>query len=225
MLLVVDRLLDDLVGAGDPGGKQRPLAHRLKVVAGQIRFACNDRRLRLRDQCALQVLLLLDGRDGRLGSQNVPLGLVKLGAVVVVLDLHQQVAGLDPLEIIHKDMGNIARHFCRQRRQVGGEISIVGALLRRGAHPPIPFVGHDNNQSADQQQNEKPYSDADPSEGTTWRSRRPRHARRIGRACNRHLRDARLIVHGTAGGDLDWFSFPASALQRASRRCRAITAP
>jgi hypothetical protein len=163
--------------------------------------------------------------DGRLGSQQIPLGLVKLGAIVVVLDLHQQVAGLDPLEIIHKDMGNIARHFCRERRQVGGEISIVGALLRRGSHPPVPFVGHDNDQSTDQEQNEKPYADAEPSGGTTWLSRRQRHARRIGGARSRHLRDARLIVHGTAGRDVHWFSFPGSALQRASRRRRAITEP
>ncbi len=47
----------------------------------------------------LQGLARLQVLDRRIGAQHIGLGLGQLGLVVLVVDLHQKIAGLDELEI------------------------------------------------------------------------------------------------------------------------------
>src|SRR5260370_17531718 len=78
-----------------------------------------DRRalgLGLFDQCFLQAPLFVDICDGSLGSADIGLGLIKLGAVVIVHNLDQDVAGSNSLEILDEDApyiaGNLAAGRC-----------------------------------------------------------------------------------------------------------------
>ena len=86
-LLIVDRLLDDLKRPGETSSKQLLLAHRLQMVARDICVGPLDRCLGLRDQRLLQELLLFDVLDRRIGSNDIRLSLLQLGAVIVVIDL------------------------------------------------------------------------------------------------------------------------------------------
>lgn len=98
-LFIVDRLFDDLKRPGETSSQQFLLAHGLEMVTRHIGLGPFNRRLGLLDQRRLQHLLLLDALDRRLGSRDVRLRLLQCGAIVVVDDFNQQIAGFHLLEV------------------------------------------------------------------------------------------------------------------------------
>ncbi len=89
-------------------------------------------------------------------------GLVDLGAIIVIDDLDQQIAGFDLLEIPHSDLADIAGNLGGERRQVGMQIGVVGALHRGRSNPPVPLNGDEGDERSDQKQDEQPEDDAEP---------------------------------------------------------------
>jgi hypothetical protein len=94
-------VIDELRGAGIALGDQSFLPHRLEMVARHIRLARGYLGLGLLDQGFLQAFLLLDVVDCRAGCHDISLGLIKLGAVIVVDDLDEDVAAMNALEVLH----------------------------------------------------------------------------------------------------------------------------
>ena len=198
-LFIVDRLLDELTRPGEASGKQRLLTHRLQIIARHIRLGPLDCRLRLIDHRRLQQPLLVDGLDRRLGVGDIRLGLLQLGAVIVVVDLHQQVAGFDLLEVAYGDVADIAWNLGGERSQIGVQVGVVRGLQDGRSHPPIPFVGDEFDEARDQNQDEQSEGDANPSGGSR---RRERMMRRISRGASGFggglLLFSGPVVHGPA---------------------------
>jgi hypothetical protein len=149
----------------------------------------------LLDHRVLQQFLLLDVLDRRLGRRDARLRLLELGAVIVVDHLDQEVAGLDPLEIMDRHTADIARNFGGERREVGLQIGVLGALSSRRPHPPVPFPRDHDDKAANQQQNEQPNTGGQRSRGASRSHRMTRRAARTDVTRDGIVQDGRLVVH------------------------------
>ncbi len=66
------------------------------------------------------------------------MGLLEAGAVIVILDLDQQLALFHLLKIIDRDPAHITLDLGAERRDVAAGIGVVGGLANTGANPDIP---------------------------------------------------------------------------------------
>jgi hypothetical protein len=86
----------------------------------------------------LQFDLIAQIVEGRLSGGDTGLGLCDLSRVVRWVDLHQQIASLDALEILHGNRNHFAGDPAAQPRELGANIGVVGSLYRGAADPAIP---------------------------------------------------------------------------------------
>jgi hypothetical protein len=107
---------------------------------------------------------LFDVRDSSAGGSDIGLSLIKLSAVVVVYDLDEDVAAVDPLEISHKNSADVARNLGGEWCRVSLKVGVIGALQGGGAYPPVPLAKNDENESTDKNENKQPDTGACPSE-------------------------------------------------------------
>jgi hypothetical protein len=96
-------------------------------------------RQRRRQISLQQRALRLHRLDLRRRRSGVGLGLGHRGAVIIVVDLHDQLAGLDMRIVLHRNRLHIACNLGAERGQVGCEVSIVGGLVTGFAFPAIPL--------------------------------------------------------------------------------------
>jgi hypothetical protein len=82
-------------------------------------------RLHLSDGRVLQLYLVVEIVERRLRAGNIGLRLRDLGFIVGRIDLNQEIAGLDTLEIVRGDNLNFAGDAAAQPRQLGPDISVV----------------------------------------------------------------------------------------------------
>ena len=73
-----------------------------------------------------------------LGGGDAGLGLRDLSLVVGGIDLHQEIAGLDALKVVHGDGEDLAGDAAGQPGQFGANIGVVGGLDRGVADPGVP---------------------------------------------------------------------------------------
>ena len=122
------------------------------------------------------------------------------------LDLHQQVTGLDHLEVLHRHPADVARHLGGKRRDVGLEIGVVGGLQHRRTDPPVPLVRDCRDEAARQKHNEKADARRAPRESATRRCVTGRSVRIIGCTFRRLVNNCGLIVHGDFSDSMSAFS-------------------
>ena len=163
--LVVDRLLRQLRRAGVTFCKQSLLAHRFEMITGYVGLACLDVGLGLRDHCLLQALLLLDVVNRRSGGVDIGLRLTELGAVVVVNDIDDGIARVNPLKVLNVDGSDVSGNLGGHRRRIGLQIRVVGGLQRGRAYPKVPFVGDNEDQTSDKKEDEQPDDKTQPKSG------------------------------------------------------------
>ena len=128
----------------------------------------------------------------RLGfrRQQVRLGLRHPGPIIVILDLDQQLALLDPLKIVHGHPAHITFDLGAERRDVAANVSIVGNLPDRQANPAVPLSSEQDDDNSGSDQNGEP----DKSDPRPRPSSRPRHIRR--RSLRRRGQHRRSFVIG-----------------------------
>jgi hypothetical protein len=103
------------------------------------------------------------------------------GGVNLVVDLDEQVARLDALEIVDRDLAHIAVDLSAERGDVAPDIGIVSGLSRKVADPAVPLRGEQHCQTAGGDDYDKPkQSSAQLMCGRRWRRRRGRGYRRRG---------------------------------------------
>ncbi len=136
---------------------------------------------------------LLEIVERGLRGGDAGLGLRDLGLVVGGIDLDQEIAGLDALEIVDGDGEHLAGDPAAQPRQLGANIGVVGGLDRGAADPGIPAQRRQRDEAERDQHGEQRNREA-----------APRAALKRGRAgCG----DGGCGLRGAGGG--------------LSRRCRA----
>ena len=131
------RLFELLPGAGF-GLRQRLLPLLLLTGFDLLRHRRHLLRFGLRDGGVLQFDLVGEIVERGLRADDAGLGLRDLGLVVGGIDLDQQIAGLDALEIVDGDGENLACDPAAQLCQLGPYIGVVGGLDRGAADPGIP---------------------------------------------------------------------------------------
>ena len=101
------------------------------------------------------------------------------GLVVAVVELHQQIAGMDRLVVGDRHLGDEARDLRRDHRDVAADIGIVGAFDEAPDRPPVMAVPGRGDRRAGGPRRQGP--DASGA-GASWRQRgsrlRSRRARR-----------------------------------------------
>ena len=95
------------------------------------------------------------------------LGLRDLRLVVGGIDLHQQIAGLDALEIVDGDGEHFAGDPAAQPRQLGANIGVVGGLDRGVADPGIPAQRRQRDEGERHQHREQRNREAAPEAALT----------------------------------------------------------
>ncbi len=162
--LIGDRPLDALRRA--VGRRQQgPLTLGLQVGALDVGGRRRDRALGLGDLGVLLELVRLEVRDRGLGAGDVGLALGQARPIVVVLDLDQEIACLDLLEVTDRDGADIAVDLGAERRDVAPDIRIVGRLGAPHPDPAVPAGGQQQRQPADDQHDrERPREPGEPGE-------------------------------------------------------------
>ena len=99
-----------------------------------------DLGLSLRDHRYLQAAGRVEiGQSGLLRS-NRRIRLGHSGAVVPVVQLNQQIPGVDRLIVRDRQLGDEAGYFRRDHRHVAADIGIVGALDEAANRPPLMAI-------------------------------------------------------------------------------------
>ena len=126
---------------------------RLEPGALDIGLRRLDRIFRFRYLRVLRRLARLQVVDRGFGAEKIRLGLRHPGPIIVVLDLDQQIASFDALEVIDRDATHIALDLGAERRDVAANIGVVGDLADRQADPAIPLgrKEDDDNPRGDQE--------------------------------------------------------------------------
>ena len=138
----------------------------------QLGFGLCDRRV-------LQFDLVAQIVEGRLRGGDAGLGLCDLGRVVGGVDLHQQIARLDALEILHRHRNHLASDPAAQPRELGTNIGVVGGLDRGTADPGIPAQRGQRDKDKRRQHGEQWNRETAPEAACrrrllSWRDRRRR---------------------------------------------------
>jgi len=103
--------------------------------------------LALRDGGVLQLDLVGEIVEDRLGGGDAGFSLSHLGFVISRIDLNQEIAGLDALEILHRDGQDLASDPAAQPGQLGFDVSVVGSLDHGVADPFIPAQRRQRDES------------------------------------------------------------------------------
>src|SRR6516165_11926115 len=85
------------------------------MITGYVGLARLDVGLGLLDQCLLQALLLLDVVNRCSGGVDVGLRLTELGAVVVINDIDDRIARVNPLKVLNVDRSDVTGNLGGQR--------------------------------------------------------------------------------------------------------------
>jgi hypothetical protein len=117
---------------------QRLLALLLLLRLGLQRQRRDPLRLGLGDGGVLQFDLVGEIVQRGLRAGNAGLRLRHLGLVVGRIDLHQELAGLDALEVVGVNLEHGAGDAAAQPGGLGADVGVVGGLLRPAADPAIP---------------------------------------------------------------------------------------
>src|SRR5882672_3596776 len=141
----------------------------------ELRFGLCDRRV-------LQFDLIAQIVEGRLRGGDAGLGLCDLSRVVGGVDLHQQIASLDALEILPCDRNHLAGNPAAEPRELGANIGVVGGLDRGAANPGIPAHRRQRDEDKRRQHGEQWNREAAP-EAACRRLRSWRERRRWGLTC------------------------------------------
>ena len=85
--------------------------------------------------------------ERRLRAGDARLCLGDLGFIIGGIDLNQEIAGLDVLEVVHSDGQDLAGNPATQTCQVGADIGIVGGLDRGAAGPFVPAIRRERDEA------------------------------------------------------------------------------
>ena len=96
----------------------------------------------LRHRAAGRGLALGRVGQGRLGGVQGRLGLLQLLAIGAVVDLGQQLALLNGLEVLDRDLDHIAADLGADDRHLAAHIGVVGPLHMAGEGRQLPGVQH-----------------------------------------------------------------------------------
>ena len=139
-LLVVGIRLLEALHRGGAILRQAAVAVDVVLRAGDLGRGRGQLGLRLGDHRFLQPAVGLEIRQRRLLPGDRGGGLRQRRAIVAIVELHQQVAGMHRLVVGHRDLGDEARHLGRDHRDVAADIGIVGALDEAPDGPPMMAV-------------------------------------------------------------------------------------
>jgi len=149
--LVGGRLLD-LLRRAVAGREQGVLTLGFQFRALHIGLGHGDGAFRLGDTRLLEKLARLQILDRRVRAEHVRFGLRDMGLILVIVDLHQQVAFLHRLEVLDRDLADIAIDLGADRRDIAAHIGVVGGLPHAGADPAVPSGDDEGgNRRRDQQ--------------------------------------------------------------------------
>jgi hypothetical protein len=103
------------------------------------------------DVGALQGALRLECLNCRRGGIDARGDLVHGRDIVPLIDLHDELPGMDALEVLHRHGGHVAGHFRCDRRQVRLGVRVIGRLRPGVRLPPVP-ARSDEHQRPDRKQ-------------------------------------------------------------------------
>ena len=101
----------------------------------------------------LQCLARLQILDRRLGAGEIGLRLGDASAVIVVLDLDQQIALLDLLKVVDRHPSDITLDLGAERCDVTADVGVVRGLPHAVTDPAVPAGDEQRNDDAGEQQN------------------------------------------------------------------------
>jgi hypothetical protein len=122
------------------------------VGAVDIGLGRVDRVLRFGDLRVLQCFAGFQILDRGFGAGELSPGLLQPGAVVVILDLDQQIAFLHLLKIINWGPVHITFDFGAEGCDVAAGISVVRSLTNANANPAVPSGDEQCDNHASEQQ-------------------------------------------------------------------------
>ena len=97
----------------------------------------------------------VDMAHGGDGGGQIGLGLGQLGLLVGIVQLDQDLTGLDPLVVAHQNLGHAPRQLRADQGGVGLDEGVVGAFPPLAVQPPDRAAddqGHDDDHRRDQRQ-------------------------------------------------------------------------
>ena len=134
--LIVCVGLFEALDRGKPIGAQRAIAVKVILAAGDLGGRRRDFGGRLLDHCGLQPARGLAIGDGGFLGDDVGFRPRQLGAIVAIVELHQEVAGLDLLVVRNRDDVDKASDLRCDGGDFAAHISVVGRFHETAERPP-----------------------------------------------------------------------------------------
>jgi hypothetical protein len=142
-LLVVRVRLLEALHRGGGGGGELAIAHLIVPGAVDLRIGGGDAGLGLGDHRVLQAPDRVEIGERRLLAGDGGHRLRQRGAIVAVVELHQEIAGTDGLVVGDHDLGDQPGDLRRDDGDIAADIGIVGALDEAAHGPPMVAVPGD----------------------------------------------------------------------------------
>ena len=140
------RLLQTLPRSGFGLG-QRLLAFQLLARLDLLCGGGSLLGLGLGDGRVLQLDLVGEIVERSLRAQDASLGLRHLGLIIGGIDLDQEIAGPDVLEIVQRNAEHLTGDPAAEPGQIGADIGVIGGLDNRASNPGIPAQRRHRNKS------------------------------------------------------------------------------
>src|SRR5258707_666107 len=169
------QLLLGLGGRG-PGFEQSLLARDVPTVLLDIGDRSVDGRPGRLDIRLLKLALRFESLDLRGRGRHARFELRDRCAIVIVDDLSQHIAGVDPIKVLYREVADVARDLGRDRGQVRLKIGVIRGLPLCVALPESPARGDDDEdaqgndeytRAPDQVRGCRPHERSEPS--PRWR--------------------------------------------------------
>ncbi len=147
------------------------------------------------------LLLFVVGEVGLLGRQ-IGLRLLQTLAIDAIVDLHQQLAGFDPLVVLYRHGGDVAVELGRDHGDEAAHIGVVGRLDGAGEGGQPPGIEHQQHPCGpDQEQGDGRARPQRRAQGLV-RDGRFGHRARASSACTRRSRSSTRASQAKIASDI-----------------------
>jgi hypothetical protein len=115
----------------------------------RLRLGARDLRRRARDGGFLRAFRLLQVGEVRFLQPEVALGLLELVAIVPIVQAHEHLSRGDLLEVLDRDLRDVAVDLGRDDRHVAADVRVVGRFGRAGEWRQPPGMEREQERADD----------------------------------------------------------------------------
>ncbi len=108
----------------------------------RFRIRCGKARFGLPDHGQLQLIGRFKIGDEGFLRGHCAFGLGHGGAIVAIIDLHQQVTGMHDLVVGDSHLRDVAGHLGTDHGDIAADIGVVGVLDEAANAPPVTAINH-----------------------------------------------------------------------------------